>query len=88
MLGLYLTLQLLASSAALHHCVHEDSHEPDHQCIIKLVADGQLLVGRLPPFELQPVLVCSPLSERPGVVIIVCAERLLPPGRAPPASPA
>lgn len=87
MLGLYLTLHLLAASDALHHCVHEDSHAADHQCVIKLVADGQLLVAPVPQLELQPNLVFSAPSERP-LVIVVGAERLLPPGRAPPASPA
>jgi len=87
MLGLYLTLQLLATSDALHHCVHEDSHAADHQCVIKLVADGQLLAAPVPQLELQPRLVFYAPPERP-FVIVIGAERLLPPGRAPPVSPA
>jgi hypothetical protein len=87
MLGLYLALQVLAHSDFLHHCAHEDSHAPEHQCVIKLVADGQLLIGPLPQFDFRPLSHDVPLTPPPSSAVLGDA-RLLPPGRAPPATPA
>ena len=86
MLGLHVALQSAATSEALHHCVHEDSHAPDHQCVIKLVADGHMASAPALEFVLPPKIEPFSPAEWRGVAA-VGAEHLLPPGRAPP-SPA
>jgi hypothetical protein len=87
MLALYVALQSLAASEALHHCLHEDSHAPEHQCVIKHVADGQLLAATAAECVSRPVQLLSALVESRSV-FIAPADGLFPPGRAPPRSPA
>ena len=41
-LVLFLTLQVLATSAALHKLIHADAGSPDHHCVITLFARGQV----------------------------------------------
>ena len=41
-LVLFLTLQLLSSSAALHKLIHEDADSSDHHCAITLFTHGQV----------------------------------------------
>jgi hypothetical protein len=41
-LVLFLTLQLLTSSAALHKLIHADAGSLDHHCVITLFARGQV----------------------------------------------
>lgn len=85
MLGLHFAVQLLAHSDALHHCLHEDSHEAEHQCVIKGIADGHMLAGPAQPIESHPAAFSEFLPEMRSVELP--AERgVRPPGRAPPAS--
>lgn len=83
MLALYAALQTFAASETLHHCVHEDSHAPDHECVIKLVADGQVLVEHAPRLAPEPEQSFFIAPECPSQVL-PSTDRLLPPGRAPP----
>jgi hypothetical protein len=87
MLSLYLMLQLLAGSSSLHHWLHHDSNAPDHQCVIKQVAQGEVLVVAAEPVELRPDILSTQFVVAPASI---CdrADILLPLGRAPPASPA
>jgi hypothetical protein len=87
MLSLYLVLQLLAGSHALHHWFHADSHAPDHQCVINQVAAGELLADPPEAIELRPDFFYESAAAAP-VRCVAGADLLLPPGRAPPASPA
>ena len=41
-LALFLTLQLFASSEALHKLIHPDADSADHNCAITLLAQGQV----------------------------------------------
>jgi len=85
MLGLYVALQSAATSEALHHCIHEDSHAPDHQCAVKLLADGMVdlepgLVFLVQPrVDYAPVTVCE-------TILLSAPDHQFPPGRAPPVS--
>lgn len=47
MLGLFVALQVIGSSAGLHEKVHCDAKSPDHQCAISLVSGG--LISQEPP---------------------------------------
>ena len=83
MLGLFLVLQIVSASPALHHWFHEDSDSPDHQCVIRLVSQGQ--------FDHAPVQVTVPLPQIvsvtvvfPDSVALVVVDYRLLPGRAPP----
>ena len=41
-LALFLALQLLTSSSALHKLIHPDAESTDHHCVITLFSRGQL----------------------------------------------
>jgi len=51
-LMLFLTVQLLASSAALHKLIHADADSPGHHCAVTLFTSGQVSAA-----EAVPVLV-------------------------------
>ena len=85
MLCLWLGLVVLANSPSLHHCLHEDSHQPNHECVIKLIdgsgavalSAGADVLGVVPGFVFQPVR-CG--DSDPGAVDVQ-----LPASRGPPA---
>ena len=85
MLMLFLLLQAAGASHELHHLLHPESDEPDHQCDIRLVSEGQ--IHHAPAAVVLPVpqyfssTVAVPQSFAPVPV----DYRLLP-GRAPPSS--
>jgi hypothetical protein len=41
-LALFLFVQLLASSSALHKLVHSDADSPSHHCAVTLLSRGQI----------------------------------------------
>lgn len=41
-LALFLFLQLFAASGPLHQAIHSDAGTPGHQCVITLLAHGQI----------------------------------------------
>ena len=83
---LFVWLQVLASSPALHHAIHSDSHQPDHQCVIKLLSQGQVDVAEgMTGVTVQAQTVIAP--PVPPLPIQVAIEFRLLPGRAPPSLP-
>lgn len=84
MLCLWLGLVVLAHSQSLHHCLHEDSHQPNHECVVGLVGGGgavALSAGMdvlwvAPGFVVQPV--------RCGASIRGAVDVQLPASRGPP----
>lgn len=84
MLCLWLGLVVLANSQTLHHCLHEDSSQPNHECVVGLVGAGgavALSAGAdvlcvVPGFVFQPV--------RCGDSCHIEADVQLPAGRGPP----
>jgi hypothetical protein len=80
---LFLALQALAASPYLHHALHHDSHQADHQCVVKLLSDGQVNVE--PGVEsVRPAEVSFVAPLAPDLLSIPAPEHQLPPGRAPP----
>lgn len=83
---LILVLAALAASPVLHHELHHDSDEPDHECAITLFAQAQVLPSLAGPALVLPVLavVCLivPLTT---IVFLPTRSFVLPPGCGPPA---
>jgi hypothetical protein len=83
MLGLFLALQILATSSSLHCWLHPDSASPDHQCVVRIVANGDL--------DHSPASASAPVPQDiSGIVVLldsfvlVTVDYRLLPGRAPP----
>jgi hypothetical protein len=77
-------LASLSSGPALHRLLHPDAQAPAHECVAKVLADGQVLVAGADALPLPPrpsLLWTAPASCR----AFVCRVDLrLAPGRAPP----
>lgn len=82
---LYLVLQLFAASPELHHLFHKDSNQPNHQCAIKLLSDGQVDIE---PGDFGPRIPDQPLMAESFLAVFAPTQvdYQLPPGRAPPSS--
>jgi hypothetical protein len=87
LLVLFLFLQAMAASPALHTLVHHDAADPDHECAVTLFAHGQVNFSSTaaPVFCAPAGLIFSESSPR---IIFVSADVRLLPGRGPPASSA
>ena len=82
--ALWLFTGFAATSAELHHCLHEEAPASEHQCLFTKYAEGQVLsapeaqVTISIPFQ-------APTKAQPAAIIdLPSAIGLLPPGRAPP----
>ena len=85
MLMLFLVLQAAGASHELHHLLHPESDSPDHQCVIRLVSEGQ--IHQAPPEIVLPVpqYFSSTVTVPQSFAPVPVDYRLLP-GRAPPSS--
>ncbi len=87
-IGMILLIDLMAASPALHELIHYDAGKPDHHCTVTLFAHGQVdsAVCELvvPTVSIRWIDTCPPATFAVVDPVVV----LLPPGRAPPASPA
>lgn len=87
--GLLLTLFVftlcLSSSEALHHPLHEDSRESDHQCAVALLELGLVEAADVTiPTSVPAVVPIYNVFSQGSFTSSIAA--LLPPGRAPPAN--
>ncbi len=78
------TVGFLAVSPKAHACLHAHHNAPDHDCVVKHLADGKLLVP-----VLDTVLPDAVLGEvlPPASPVSLCVPPFphrLPAGRAPP----
>jgi hypothetical protein len=84
MLGLWLGLIGLASSERLHHFLHSDSHQSNHECLVTFFSKGQLVGGLSSGILLVAVFTClgsaRVAEDGPGSLTDV----RLAPSRAPP----
>ena len=82
--ALWLFTGFAATSAELHHCLHEDAPASEHQCLFTKYADGQFLSA--PEAQLTFRIPLSTLikAEAPSVVELPSVVCLLPPERGPP----
>jgi len=79
-----LALLALAACPALHHALHSESNNPDHDCLVTLFAKGKLNESAIPSFfSLGAVFVmCAVLL--PGFLPQLPFEYRFAPSRAPP----
>lgn len=84
MLGLWLGLLGLASSERLHHLLHSDSHQANHECLITLISKGHLLGTFIPIAALWAIFVCFGFRHSGEEVLLSIADIRLAPSRAPP----
>ncbi|MGD0060098.1 MAG: hypothetical protein ABSD58_11845 [Verrucomicrobiia bacterium] len=87
-IGMILLIDLMAASPELHELIHFDAGQPDHHCTVTLFAHGQ--VDSAVCEIAVPTISIRWIDARPSVTLSVVDPFvvLLPPGRAPPASPA
>jgi len=72
LLVLHLLVVSMAMSPTLHHLLHNDADEPDHQCAATLMIDGQIdqpdvaCVGAPQPVQHAETCLSIPSSEMPA----------------------
>ena len=84
MLGLWLGLLGLASSERLHHLLHSDSHQANHECLVTFFSKGYLLGAFTPAVAPLAIFVCFGLRRLAGDSLPFLADVRLSPSRAPP----
>jgi hypothetical protein len=84
MLGLWLGVVGLASSERLHHFLHSDSHQSNHECLVTFVSKGYLLGAFVTALAPLAVFVCFGLSRLAGECLPSIDDLRLSPSRAPP----
>jgi hypothetical protein len=81
-----LSLLALAACPALHHALHPDSNDPDHDCLVTLFAKGRLSEAGMTPVvaRVAAVVMCAVLL--PSFLPRLLFEYRFAPSRAPPCS--
>jgi len=82
-LVLFLFVQALSASSAIHHFIHSDADQPSHQCAATLLSHGQVSVAPVEVSVSRPVLFIGEIHS-PSVPFVVAVEYRLLPERAPP----
>lgn len=78
------TVGFLAVSPKAHACVHAHHNAPDHDCVVKHLADGKLLVPVLDAVLPGAVLGDALPPVSPVSLFVPPVPHRLPAGRAPP----
>ena len=78
------TVGFLAVSPVAHACLHAHHNAPDHDCAVKHLADGKLLVPILDAVLPDVILGDSLSPVAPVSIFVPPVSHLLPAGRAPP----
>jgi hypothetical protein len=82
--ALWLFTGFAATSAELHHCLHEEAPASEHQCLFTKYAEGQFLSAPEAQITVR-IPFRAPTKAQPAIVIdLPSAVGFLPPGRAPP----
>jgi hypothetical protein len=83
LLGVFLSVFVLALNEALHREVHPDACKPDHQCAVTMLHSGQV---EMPVFSVTPVFTKAGIFFLRPVEIIVVRffDFSLPPSCGPP----
>jgi hypothetical protein len=80
---LFLFVQALSASSAIHHFIHSDADQPSHQCAATLLSHGQVSLAPVEVSVSRPVLFVGEIHS-PSVPFVVAVEYRLLPERAPP----
>ena len=84
LLGVFLLGLALTYSEALHQLVHADAGKPSHQCVVTLLAAGQ--VDAVPAaISIEFTSGAVSLFAWPDTPVFRSPSYSLPPGRGPPA---
>ena len=80
---LFLVGTAFAASPALHQALHSDAKSPDHQCIISVLAHGQIDISSndAPVCRIPDSFGYTPTFQ---LSFCVGSVEFLPPGRGPP----
>lgn len=78
------TVGFLAVSPKAHACLHAHHNAPDHDCVVKHLADGKLLVPILDAVLPDAVLGEALPPVSPVSLFVPPVSHRLPAGRAPP----
>ena len=68
-----------------HAEIHDDAHDVDHHCVIKVFSEGVLLDHATIGID-APTTRLLPESSKAAVIFVESPAQLRPPGRAPPLS--
>jgi hypothetical protein len=82
-LALFVFVQALAASSAIHHFIHSDADQPSHQCAATLLSQGQVSLAPVEVSVARPVLFVGEIHSPPVPFVVAVEYRLLP-ERAPP----
>ena len=82
-LVLFLFVQALSASSAIHHFVHSDADHPSHQCAATLLSHGQVGLAPAEVSVSRPVFFVGEIHSA-SVPFVVAVEYRLLPERAPP----
>jgi len=82
--ALWLFTGFAATSAELHHCLHEDAPSAEHQCLFTKYAEGQFLSAPEAQLTVRIHFPVSTKAQPPTVVELSSIVCLLPPERGPP----
>jgi hypothetical protein len=84
LLGVFLFGLALAYSESLHQLVHADAGKPSHQCVVTLLAGGQ--IDAVPAaISIEFTSGAVSLFAWPDTPVFQSPSYSLPPGRGPPA---
>lgn len=84
LLCLFLFVLAMAQFKALHHLVHADAGQAEHQCAVTLLGHGQVDVAAADVrVAFMPVVAIAVVM--PATPVFVAVDYSLLPGRAPPA---
>lgn len=85
MLGLWLGLIGLSVSERLHHALHADASQADHDCLVVGFAKSLFLHAPVQVVVAAPVLPAICFSSSEIILLLQRIDLRLAPGRAPPA---
>jgi hypothetical protein len=79
----YFFLSLVSVDHALHECLHENAGQPDHECVLTLLSQGQIEAGQVTvePAVQTTRFIAFSLSHE---ILPTPVMRGLPPSRGPP----
>lgn len=79
-----LGLMLLAACPELHHAIHPDSDQPDHQCLVTMFAQGQIDAPEVTLVVMLVTVVIFGAARLPQVMPRVAIPLCAASPRAPP----
>jgi hypothetical protein len=88
LLAMHLLVVSMAMAPALHHWLHGDADEPDHQCAVTAMIDGQFDRPEAPRLDIVRPIFVAEFSDvmEPVQPLLLASPHASPGERAPPAA--